>query len=379
MILTLEALNAQHGDALLLHYGTAAAPKLIVIDGGPPGVFEDVLLPRLEELRSSRSPGGALPIRLLMVSHIDDDHVAGVLAFAVELLRAEGDLEAPSFDVTTLWHNSFDDLVKTVKVADLHQLALGSNGVKTLDAASKAIPASVPQGRDLRNAAKKLGLNLNTGFTDLVISPTKGKKTVKLGSGLSFTVVGPRQAQVDALQNDWAKKIADLKKKGKLAPAAMEAFAADFVDRSVNNLSSIVVLAEAGERRLLLTGDARGDFVLEGLEAAGLLKSGPLHVDIFKLPHHGSIRNAKEELFEMITADHYVISANGRDGNPDTDTLKLLIESRGKDEYTIHLTNRVPKTVKFLQSAKKGKKFNVVFRESNALSVKVDLDQALTD
>ena len=33
-IFTLEALQAKHGDALLLHYGDAASPRLIVIDGG---------------------------------------------------------------------------------------------------------------------------------------------------------------------------------------------------------------------------------------------------------------------------------------------------------------------------------------------------------
>ena len=35
MIFTLEALEAKHGDSLLLHYGTKKSPQLIVIDGGP--------------------------------------------------------------------------------------------------------------------------------------------------------------------------------------------------------------------------------------------------------------------------------------------------------------------------------------------------------
>ena len=36
-VFTLEALQAAHGDALLLHYGTLDNPRLIVIDGGPLG------------------------------------------------------------------------------------------------------------------------------------------------------------------------------------------------------------------------------------------------------------------------------------------------------------------------------------------------------
>ena len=55
MLFTLEAMDARKGDALLLHFGTIAKPNLIVIDGGPSGVYRKVLKPRLEELRASRT------------------------------------------------------------------------------------------------------------------------------------------------------------------------------------------------------------------------------------------------------------------------------------------------------------------------------------
>ena len=79
MLFTLEALDAGKGDALLLHFGTIATPELIVIDGGPSGVYRRVLKPRLEELRASRGENDRLTIRLAMVSHIDDDHINGIL------------------------------------------------------------------------------------------------------------------------------------------------------------------------------------------------------------------------------------------------------------------------------------------------------------
>ena len=47
-----------------------------------------------------------------------------------------------------------------------------------------------------------------------------------------------------------------------------------YVDKSVPNLSSIVLLAEAEARSILLTGDARGDKILEGLELVGLMEEG---------------------------------------------------------------------------------------------------------
>ena len=42
-------------------------------------------------------------------------------------------------------------------------------------------------------------------------------------------------------------------------------------DESVANLSSIVLLAERDGRTALLTGDARSDFVVKGLEEIGLI------------------------------------------------------------------------------------------------------------
>jgi hypothetical protein len=131
-----------------------------------------------------------------------------------------------------------------------------------------------------------------------------------------------------------------LKKKDKAKGTA--GLLAAFTDSSVANLSSLVVLAEVGKKRILLTGDARGDKVLEGLELAGLLKAdgkSTMHVDVFKVPHHGSDRNADPILFRRVTADHYVFSGDGEHGNPERATLQMLLDERGEDDdYTIHLT-----------------------------------------
>ena len=128
-----------------------------------------------------------------------------------------------------------------------------------------------------------------------------------------------------------------LKKKEKKTEAALAAFA----DKSVANLSSLVVLAEAGKKRMLLTGDARGDKILEGLELVGLLKpdgKSKIHVDILKGPHHGSNRNVEPIFFRRITADHYVFSGDGEHGNPERETLEMLWAERGDEQYTVHLT-----------------------------------------
>src|SRR5262245_37296227 len=111
MLFTLEALDARKGDSLLLHFGTRPKHGLIVIDGRPFGVYKNTLKPRLEELRARRAPAGALQIRLMMVSHIDDDHINGVLTMLNELDDLRADKKPQPFSVLTLWHNSFDDIL----------------------------------------------------------------------------------------------------------------------------------------------------------------------------------------------------------------------------------------------------------------------------
>ena len=79
-----------------------------------------------------------------------------------------------------------------------------------------------------------------------------------------------------------------------------------------------------------------------------LNSEGRIHVDIMKVPHHGSERNSSEQFFEIVTADTYIISANGRDDNPSFSTLKWIIESKKNldREITIVATNKTENLVK---------------------------------
>jgi beta-lactamase superfamily II metal-dependent hydrolase len=375
MALVVEALEARHGDALLLHWGDG---RLIVVDGGPSGVFRDALRPRLDELHDERG-GAALAIRLLMVSHIDDDHIRGVLDLVQHLADLRRDRRPEPWTVTALWHNAFDDVlgdagpVPGTLEAAVRPVSAG--GVLPaglpMDRWSAAVVASVRQGVELRDVARALNLNVNRPWGALVTAPASGPRTVELEDGLALTVIGPLEAQVRALQRDWEKKLAEMR-----ARQAREAqvIAAEFADRSVYNLASLVVLASVGGRRMLLTGDARGDHVLSGLEAAGLLRNGAIHVDLLKVPHHGSRRNVTEEFFRRVTADHYVVSADGRHGNPDVAALRWLTAARGPDEYTLHFTNDVEPVRQFLEADRgAGRRYHVRYRDPAAPSISVAL------
>src|SRR5262249_37688937 len=150
------------------------------------------------------------------------------------------------------------------------------------------------QGHDLRNYATQLGVRVNKGAVDaLVKAPDQGVRVVKITDGLTFAILGPNQNLLDALDEEWQEA------KLKPTPAAQ---AADYLNRTVPNLSSIVVLVEAKvggtTRRILLTGDAGGDHILESLQARGLLEGGTIHVDMLKVQHHGSKHSVDQRFFE---------------------------------------------------------------------------------
>jgi beta-lactamase superfamily II metal-dependent hydrolase len=351
MFLSFEVRRARKGDCLLLHYGSKASPKLMLIDAGPASVFTPQLRPRLDEIRTARGLGAsdALDVDVVMVSHIDDDHINGILQMTKKLSDQERDGDPQFLTSKTLWHNSFDDLLKTTP-KELIEAGFGSasftasldSPIFDADTAAQQVLASVPQGRTLRDDAKFLhdsghGWDVNDVAAGKLILADKKTKAKAIDGGLSVTVVGPMRPELEALQKDHDKFVTAMKA-GKAGPASL---LAAYVDNSVANLSSIVVHVEAGNKRILFTGDARGDKILDGLKMTGLLGTGAtakLKLDVLKVPHHGSSNNMETGFFKQVIADHYVFSGNGEHGNPERETLEMLLTARANDNFTMYFT-----------------------------------------
>jgi hypothetical protein len=379
MIFTLEVLKASEGDCLLLHWGDPNDPKLGIIDGGPGRTYEDHLKPRLIKIAEERKLD-QLPIEFSMVSHVDNDHIVGIDKLFRDLVSDVGKNPRP-FDVKRLWHNTFDDIVGNkldahyTKVTasftasaggeltpgDLSSMTerLKEDGESDADAEHLAfdiaqVLAGHREGRNLRdrhkalldsNAIRRLNRPFSKDGQDTLITAARTPDPLPF-EGLSIHVVGPREEEIEALNRAFDKYLTE---KGL---AVADATLAAYADKSVPNLSSIVCMVSAGvggvTRTMLLTGDARGDHLLECLRKARGPNGKPyldgtdsehLHVDIFKVPHHGSDRNAEPELFQKITADAYVLSANGKHTNPDRPVLEWIMDSRAKtDVYDIVLT-----------------------------------------
>jgi hypothetical protein len=351
MIFSLDVRRARKGDCLLLHFGSSDEPGLVLIDGGPKAVYAPHLKPRLMEIRKARKldAQSPLPVDLLMISHVDDDHMQGILDLTKELRAAAP--KVPFVKIRRLWHNSFDNIVandtKELTAQVTAQFGPASvEGALPDDAAVDAkgkerevvvstvkVLASIQQGAQLRRDAEILQIEPNPEFEGKLIRAAKDD--VPLTDDLSFTVAGPMEPELKKLQKKHADWLKSLEKKGLTPEKAL----AEYADESVPNLSSLVVIAKAGGKTMMLTGDARGDKILTGLELVkAVKKGGKLHVDILKVPHHGSSRNLETDFFERITADHYVFSGDGEHGNPERKSLKMLLDARKKAPFQVHLT-----------------------------------------
>lgn len=331
-----RVIQAEFGDSFILEYGTAANPRFLLVDGGPPTTFDHHLE---RELESIAAAGGRLD--LVMLSHVDNDHVVGLLDLLARLRSDEANGTPPLIAVDGVWHNSFS---RTIDVNGTLEPRLRAAAMQAAAVQTQSTVNGIGEGNGLRTAAKALSLPLNPGFANDLVCVDDNPQPVVLGN-LTLKIVGPTRANLEELKTQWGKWLENHED----AVASGDPFVMANSDRSIPNLSSIMVLAEADGKRMLCTGDGRSDHLLQGLGQAGLLDGGGgCHVDLLKVPHHGSDRNATRTFFRKVTADTYLISANGHDGNPDTATLIWIVEAAKEQgrKIEIAVTNDTPSTEK---------------------------------
>jgi beta-lactamase superfamily II metal-dependent hydrolase len=344
----LHVVQAEYGDCLVLESEASKNSTTVLIDGGPYQTFEKHLKPTLQ----------CLPINgkldLVVLSHIDNDHIIGLVDLLEEVRdqREQGTKELVK--ISKLWHNSFNDLFQIDEDANTFlknsflTLNFKSKGEqkKTESFITSIIMKGFQQATDLTSLAKSIKIPINPEFDKLVLVEN-APKIIKF-KDITFRILGPTKKNLDRLREEWKEW---LNKKKKLNQN-LEFDLLQILDKSIPNLSSIMLLVESKSKKILFTGDGSGDDIIEALSRNAMLdKQGKFHVEVLKVPHHGSDRNVAPEFFNTIIADYYVISANGRDDNPSIDTLKWIIESgnQRKKSKKIVFTNTTANIAKILK------------------------------
>lgn len=311
--ITVECLQAGHGDALLITcHNRHEESWVALIDTGPRSVSANVLhrLAQLPERNGQRH------LDLLVITHIDHDHIGSVHAVLSDQELAIGDI----------WFNG------ERQIAPFHKQSRTFN-----------------EGQRLNDQLTfEVDKNWNKAFDQQAVVVPEGRRFVaySMSGGPTITVLGPTVKDLTRLANKWDRELINpavptrsdnvttthVEDIETLANTRYEA------DRSVTNRSSIALLIEHAGASVLLTGDATSEAISIALRY--LLEerhqAQPLHVDVMKVSHHGSRKNTSNDLLETVRASHYLISTDAtRHGLPNHETLARLVKDQTVP-HTVH-------------------------------------------
>jgi beta-lactamase superfamily II metal-dependent hydrolase len=294
----IEMLPALDGDCLLIEYGSPESPRRILIDGGPIGGAK-ALAERIERIGEP----GEREFELLVVTHLDSDHIAGML----KLLKAPPE----GFHAKQAWFNAYP------------QLAPGMLGAKE----GEFLAVHFNHEDSLRPGY------WNGAFSRGAVGSPRGQdlRTVELDGGFKLTVLAPDEKALAKLRDEWEDVVSKyfepgdidateeaLKKDKRYRPGYLGGVNVNELadepfreDTSVANGSSIVLLAEYEGHRCLLAADTFPSTIMAALSRLDDRHGSRLNLSLVKVPHHGSMKNNSKDLYRVIDCPRYLISTDG--------------------------------------------------------------------
>lgn len=289
-MLRIEMLPANQGDCLWIEYGDPKKPWQILIDGGTSGSIKP-LVAKVKALPADRRH-----LELMVVTHVDADHIAGVLKF----------IRTPKLGlkVADVWFNAYRHLL------DRDDETFGPE-----------------QGEDLSADLEAAKIPWNAAFKGRAVKVTaKGalpKK--KLPGGLELVVLGPTMEKLRILKPVWIQACKDAGiKPGKPSPRPRPEGLETFGPLNVDTLAEARFKedpTEANGSSIVLLLRYRGATVLLGADGhpavieAGIRRLAPgnrrLKLDAYKVAHHGSQNNLNRSLLDRIDCSRYLFSSSG--------------------------------------------------------------------
>ncbi len=344
-MIVVEMLPAQEGDCFLI----AVDNKYhILVDGGTPYTYRHYLKSRLIKLAEDKKV-----IDLLIVTHVDNDHIGGIIPF----IKENGNASNPQIiPVKEVWHNSYRHLQfdKNGKLEFREKEILKSivakgameEHIKNNDESVKDI--SGYQGTTLAGLLYSNGYNWNTISNNL---PIKKGVFQEIDKNIHIKVIAPQDNELEELGKVWkkqlmqkkhsflfsdellfddayeyymrflrepfieAREISYMKEEENIEKLAYKEYPSDI---SVVNNSSICFEIDYKGTLLLFLGDKS-----VGSLDMNLIKE---KYALLKVPHHGSNNNYSIEFAKKVHADVYLLSTNGRKyQHPDKEMIAKII------------------------------------------------------
>lgn len=308
----IKSLKAFNGDAILITFKEKGNERNILIDGGMPATYVQKgkngkpeygeLKTTIDEIRLRNEK-----IDLLVLTHVDDDHIGGVLQWF------EKDKEAHKI-IGQVWFNSGRLISEYFDEQEIVENLLEIPNERTL--------TSIGQGVKFEEYIEENGIWDKRivvaleyfdylGITFKVLSPSPDKLKLLLGK---WEKEKPESLDTSADKNDYELSLAEHIKKDKFNE-----------DTSVHNGSSIAFIMTYEKKNFVFLADAHPTVVVNSLKAFGYSKKRPLKAELVKISHHGSKANNNIEMLELIKSSKYLISTNGdKHAHPNKQLLARL-------------------------------------------------------
>lgn len=369
---SIEMFPAKVGDSFLISIFEDNNKVNILIDGGFIETYTDFIKPRLEKMNKIGEK-----IDLLVVTHIDKDHIEGI----IELFKDNSDNEISNIiKINEVWHNSYRHLSIQDNGNELEE----SNKKILEDIISKYSSKTRTNKNELKDISAKQGTTLgsylirgqydwNKKFNNEAIFYRDDSK-ILLSDNIHIKILGPDLEDLDKLKNIWYKYVKTFSRKIKLnkneffddayeyylknvdeieknytlknisssnieEPLDIASYTDSKVksDNSGVNKSSIAFILEIFELKFLFLGDAPDGKIVDKLKLYYKEDEFPIKFNGIKVAHHGSKYNNLSGLFDLIFSDTYIISTDGTKNNhPHTETIaKIVTEQTGSNKNLI--------------------------------------------
>jgi beta-lactamase superfamily II metal-dependent hydrolase len=328
-MLAIEMLPANDGDCLWIEYGPKDLVRRILIDGGREATAA-ALRKRIEQIEKPEDRR----FELLIVTHVDSDHIAGILKLLQD--PPEG------LFFKQAWFNAYP------------QLAAGMLGPKE----GEFLAVHFDREEKLRPGF------WNGSFGGKAVeAPEDGDlPTFTFDGDLKVTVLAPGRRALLNLRKEWKKVVQAFFTPGDVDAAAealkrVKKYRPGFLggidvkclantdfeeDTSEANGSSIVTLLEYDGHRCLLAADTFPSTLTSAFARLPGNKGGRVNLSLVKSPHHSSMKNNSNQLYKMIDCPRYLISTNGdRHSHPHpAGVARILANKRGPaDLYFNYLSD----------------------------------------
>jgi beta-lactamase superfamily II metal-dependent hydrolase len=334
-MISIEVLPAAHGDSIWIEYGSPPQVHRILIDGGPAHTYESGLRRRIAALQ-----GAECKLDLMVITHIDADHIDGALILLQELTQL-------NVHINELWFNGWPQLLQKgdarASYAPLQGEFLGA--LIMVDPVLEGI-----WNQEFDHQAVVIPDNDDIPLPE-----------IELEGNARLILLGPSMRDLRRLRARWVSALRDFspgdteealrrlrERRQYRAPATPAVFAPPQYgnDRSPANGSSISFVFERDDVSVLFAGDARARTLAESLERLAEQRSvNKVRFDVVKLPHHGSMRNVSDAWLQWVDCEQWLISTNGDVfDHPDVETAQLIARHCHPETPTMLCNYRSPST-----------------------------------